>query len=168
MSSLRTRIVISVPQIQRPYKIIITNITTETFSPKCRMNASFAFADSSIFNINVEFLKHVRNPFMHTDLHFESTNGKYDLELLNTTVDYCKWLKNVRFKPVVQMILKLFNDHFTNWFKSCPLNKVKRNFLFNRILLTDEKYFAGPVLSEKCGIECREATTNLSRKKWHF
>lgn len=108
---------------QRPFKIIISNVTVETYSPKCRMNASFA--DSGMFNIHVEFLKRIRKPFMHTDLYLQSENGIYDLELLNHTVDLCEFYKNKRFKPVVQVILKLFEEHFTYWFKSCPVNKVK-------------------------------------------
>lgn len=111
--------------LQRPFKIIISNIEVETFSPKCRINASFAYADSGIFNIFVEFRKRIRNPFMHTDLYLESNNGTYDMELLNHTVDYCEFLKQSRFRPVAQLILKLFEEHFTHWFKTCPLNKVK-------------------------------------------
>lgn len=98
------------------------------------MNASFA--DSGVFNIHVEFLKRIRNPFMHTDLHLESDNGKYDLELLNSTVDLCEFYKNKRFKPVVQMILKLFEEHFTYWFKSCPVKKVNKVFFMESNELT--------------------------------
>lgn len=97
------------------------------------MNTSFA--ETGEFSIYVEFLKRVRAPFMHTELYFASDIGKYDMELLNQTVDLCKFYKTKRFRPVVQMILKLFEEHFTYWFKSCPLNKVSKNdFLVSSIL----------------------------------
>lgn len=113
---------------QRPFKIIISNVTVESHSPKCRINNSFA--DTGTFSVNVEFLKRIRNPFMHTDLYLESDNGKLDMELLNSTVDLCQFYRTKRFKPVVQLILKLFEEHFTHWFKSCPVNKVKNCFFF--------------------------------------
>lgn len=65
---------------------------------------------------------------MHTEIYLESDRGNYNLELLNRTVDLCQFYQNKTFKPLVQLILKLFEEHFTHWFKSCPVYKV-RNIL---------------------------------------
>lgn len=110
---------------QRPFKIIISNHTEETYSPKCRLNASFGNAGK--FDLYVEFVNTIRNPFMHTGLYFESDSGKYDLEVLNRTIDLCKFYKNKRYEPILQVIFKLFADTLSHWARRCPMTKV--NFL---------------------------------------
>lgn len=107
---------------QRPYKIIISNHTVETFSSKCRANASFA--DTGIFSLYVEFLNNLRQPFVHTELYFKSDNGNYDMELVNRTIDMCKFFRNKRYEPIVQVVFKLFEGYLTHWFSSCPTKKV--------------------------------------------
>lgn len=149
---------------QRPYKIVISNHTEQIFSPKCRINATFA--DSGKFNLYVEFLNIIRNPFMHTALYFESENGKYDMEVLNRTVDLCKFYKNKRYEPILQVIFKLFADYLVHWARGCPMHKVRN--LRIKIVKVDweEEFFAGCVLSQGCGIECRKAATNIPGKEW--
>ncbi|KAG4070838.1 hypothetical protein HA402_011064, partial [Bradysia odoriphaga] len=105
----------------RPFKIVISDIKVQTFSPKCQMNASVDA--SGILSIYVEFSKSIRKPFMHTEIYLESDRGNYNMELLNQTVDLCKFYKRKSFKPLVHLILKLFEDHFAHWFKSCPVSK---------------------------------------------
>lgn len=108
-------------KIQRPYKIIISDHSEEIYSPKCRINASFG--DSGKFNYYVEYLSNIRFLFIHTAIYFQSDDGKYDLELLNRTVDLCKFYKNKRYEPILQAAYKVFEDYTTHWFK-CPVNKV--------------------------------------------
>lgn len=111
--------------LKRPYTIIISNHTAEAYSSKCRVNSSFGDLRSPRFlDLNVELLTIIRNPFMHTELYFESDNGKFDMEVVNRTVDLCKFYKNKKYEPVVQVVFKLLEDYLTHWFSSCPMNKV--------------------------------------------
>lgn len=64
---------------------------------------------------------------MHTELYFESERSKYDMELMNRTIDLCKLYKNKRYEPLVQVIFKIFEDYLTHWFHVCPMNKVRIN-----------------------------------------
>lgn len=131
----------------------MSNHTDEVYSPQCRVNASFD--NSGRFSLYVEFLNIIRNPFLHTGIYFESDNGKYDLELLNRTVDMCKLYRNKRYEPILQVIFKLLENNFTHWLKNCPIKKVT-------IILTEKEsikvtymmFFAGRILSKKCGTKC--------------
>lgn len=110
---------------KRPFKIIISNITAEAYSSKCRVNASVV--DGSIIReINIELLTTVRNPFIYVKLYFESDNGKYDMELLNRTVDLCKFYKDKRYEPIVQVVFNIFYDISGHWIKRCPLSAVNQ------------------------------------------
>lgn len=107
---------------QRPFQITISNHSEEVYSPKSKVNLTFA--ESGKFDVNIEFLDKIRKPFIQTGLYFESDDGKYDLEVLNRTVDMCKFYKNKRYEPILQVIFKLFEDTLSHWARSCPMNKV--------------------------------------------
>lgn len=108
---------------QRPYRIILSNQTNETFSPKCRSNASID--NLGRFSLHAQILNVIKHPFMHQAIFFESDDGRYDMELINRTVDLCKFYKNKRYEPILQVIFKLFENYFTHWLTSCPMYKVK-------------------------------------------
>lgn len=130
------------------------------------MNATFS--DSGVFNLYVEFLNNIRNPFVRTELYFESVNGIYDMVVVNRSIDLCKFYKNRRYEPIVQVIYKLFEDYFAHWFRSCPMNRVNQKlFIDNREFIGNKFFFclAGIVLSKKCEIECRKVAAILSRKE---
>lgn len=66
---------------------------------------------------------------MHTGVYFQSDNGNYNIELLNRTIDLCKFYKNKRYEPILQAIFKLFEEYMPNWFTRCPTNKVNKNII---------------------------------------
>lgn len=116
---------------QRPFSILIANHTEEIYSSKVQLNATFT--ESNKFNFNVEFLEIVREPFLHVGLYFESSEGVHDLEIMNRTIDLCKFYKNKRYEPILQVIFKLFEETMSHWTKSCPMQKV--NYLFTLWLM---------------------------------
>ncbi|XP_037038088.1 uncharacterized protein LOC119075675 [Bradysia coprophila] len=105
----------------RPFKFIIYNHTVETYSPKCRGNSSVT--DSGKFSLHLEFLGNVRNMIMETVICFESNNGICDMELINRRIDLCKFYKNKRYEPILQVAFKTFENFLTHWFTACPINK---------------------------------------------
>lgn len=115
--------------IQRPYRIIITNHTAESYSPKCRLNATFDGSAPFAFDINVEFLKTIRKPFIAVKIFCESDPGKYNMELVNRTIDLCQLIRNKRREPILQVVFRLLEGFQTHWFSNCPINKVRRRLM---------------------------------------
>lgn len=107
---------------KRPFKVIIYNHTVETYSPKCRGNSTVT--DSGKFNLHLEFLGTIRSLIMQTVICFESNNGMYDMELINRTIDLCKFYKNKRYEPILQVAFKTLENFLSHWFTACPIKRV--------------------------------------------
>jgi len=69
-------------------------------------------------------LETVRQPYLHVGLYFESSEGIHDLEIMNRTIDLCKFYKNKRYEPILQVVFKLFEETLSHWARSCPMKKV--------------------------------------------
>lgn len=56
-------------------------------------------------------------------LTFESTDGVYDMEFINRTIDFCQFFRNKRYEPVLQIFYRIFAAK-SDVARSCPIKKV--------------------------------------------
>lgn len=63
-------------------------------------------------------------PFSRVEIFLQSPDtGRYDMELLNRTIDICTFFRNSLYEPLLQIIYGLMLEN-GNFPKSCPLKTV--------------------------------------------
>lgn len=106
---------------QRPFKLTAKNVTWKILSNSVAMNASIS--QSGAFNIWVQILENLNQPFVHTEIYVDSGKGEIDFELLNRTIDICEFLRNQRYEPLLQIFYAIVRER-GSWPKTCPVQKV--------------------------------------------
>ncbi|KAJ6632809.1 hypothetical protein Bhyg_17551, partial [Pseudolycoriella hygida] len=104
----------------RPFNLLVDNVTIESFSTKCECNTSVT--PPGFLNVHINMLEAVHNRYSHTELYLQSDNGKYDLEVVNRTVDMCRFFRDVTYEPILQVAFKLFKSN-SKFFTSCFIKK---------------------------------------------
>lgn len=60
----------------------------------------------------------------HVEIFLQSADsGRYDVELINRTIDMCKMFENNLYEPLMQLIYGIMLEH-GNFPKSCPVKPV--------------------------------------------
>ncbi len=100
-----------------------TNVSTYSLVDYIQVNSSISTNGS--ISINVNFLREVYNVFTKTLIQLATTSDEvYDLEFINKTVNFCEFLNNRRYEPMLQILYKLLNKN-RSFPTSCPIRKVK-------------------------------------------
>lgn len=84
-----------------------------------------SISTNGAISLYVNVLKDIPNIHAKVVIQLQSSsNGKYDLELANTTLDACEFFRNRKYEPILQLFYKTLtkNGQFA---KSCPIRKVK-------------------------------------------
>lgn len=106
----------------------VDELTTECFSPKCRANSSITYP--GLMNVNLEILQTVKSTHSHIEIFLQSDDGIYDLEIMNRTVDMCRFFRDLSYEPILQVGLKLYKSS-SNFLTSCFMKKVILSQIFN-------------------------------------
>lgn len=107
---------------KRPFTFEIEKFNTQSFSKVIEMNVTLSHSQITIY-FNV--LENLPNVFTNTVLNFESSDGIYDMEMVNRTIDYCKFFRDKRYEPILQIFHKIFLTG-SNTPRRCPIKKVRR------------------------------------------
>lgn len=105
---------------QRPFVVHVDELSTESFSPKCRVNSSVTYP--GLMNVHVDILETVKTSFSYIELFLQSDNGAYDLAIMNRTVDMCRFFRDVTYEPILQVGLRLYKSN-SNFLTSCVIKK---------------------------------------------
>lgn len=109
------------PYLKRPYVVEFTNVSTDSLVHYVQVNSSIS-ANGSI-SIYVNFLRDVFNVYVKTVITVASADQVYDLELINKSVNFCEFLRNGKYEPILQVLYKIFNKN-RSFPTSCPVRKV--------------------------------------------
>lgn len=110
---------------QRPFRIDIINLTTVALSPKCRANASLT--NSAVISVNIQLLDNIKKPFSYVAIFLESSSGTYDMEIMNRTIDMCRFYRDIKYEPILQVGVRLFQQA-SSFPTLCPIRKVSFKF----------------------------------------
>ncbi|KAJ6640897.1 hypothetical protein Bhyg_05830, partial [Pseudolycoriella hygida] len=108
------------PIPKRPYEVKILNISCYSIDENYRLNAT-TYADGS-FDVDWIVLKTLPELFMHVELYMDSGSGKYEMELFNKTFNFCRFAREPRYEPLIQIIYKMVLLH-SNYPTKCPVAK---------------------------------------------
>lgn len=80
----------------------------------------------SSFDLNYKVKEQIDHPHAQIEIYFQSMeSSRYDVELLNRTVDLCKLFTDRLYEPLIQIFYKIMlESHGNNWIKSCPVKAV--------------------------------------------
>lgn len=74
-------------------------------------------------NMNLDILETVKSAFGSVEIFLQSTDGKYDLELMNRTVDLCRLFRDITYEPMLQVGMRLSKSS-SNYLTGCFMKKV--------------------------------------------
>lgn len=67
----------------------------------------------------------ITNPLARIEIILQSPDtGRYEMEVLNRTIDTCKLLRNRLYEPLIQIIYGIMLE-YGNFPRSCPLKMVR-------------------------------------------
>lgn len=98
----------------------------KSFNRLTNINASLS--PSGALSVFVEILEDVNHPFAHAEIYADSGTGQYDFEVINRTVDICKFFHKKRYEPLLQLVYKTISENGA-WPTSCPIRKVVVSFI---------------------------------------
>lgn len=101
----------------------VDEVSTESFSSKCRVNSSVTHP--GLLNINLDILETVRSQFSKIEIFLKSDKDAYDLELMNRTIDMCRLFRDISYEPILQVGLRLYKTN-SNFLTGCFIKKVIR------------------------------------------
>lgn len=67
--------------------------------------------------------------FVNLAFYLEAQRGKYDLEVINRTIDFCDFLLHRESDPFVNIIFKVLSQ-YSNIPEQCPIKKVSEHIFF--------------------------------------
>lgn len=109
---------------QRPFRIDITKMSAETFVQHIAVNSSISPTTGSLsFYVNV--LQNTPKVYANVEMLLASSNGAYNLVLVNKTINYCQLLHDRKYEPMLQTFYKLLTKS-TGFPTSCPIRKVTK------------------------------------------
>lgn len=80
--------------------------------------------------MNVNIIETVKSTYSHIELFLQSADGKYDLEIMNRTIDLCRLFRDVTYEPILQVGYRLYKSS-SNFLRSCFIKKVIAMHLMN-------------------------------------
>lgn len=115
---------------QRPFRVEISNVTTKTFVSSIEIKSTVSTGGSLSFYWNV--LEDLPLPlYAKAKVMLKSSSGYYDLEMINRTIEVCKFFNDRKYEPILQVFFKLFIK--TSKFpSSCPIRKVNLYNVFRK------------------------------------
>ncbi|KAG4073610.1 hypothetical protein HA402_000834 [Bradysia odoriphaga] len=105
-------------------------------------NSSISSSGSISLFFNVK--RSVPNFYSKVLLTVDSSNGVYDLELINRTIDTCEFYRNPKYEPILQVFYKLLTKDGI-FPKRCPIMK---NLYFLKDVVIDPESFP-PIMPYK-------------------
>lgn len=105
--------------VKRPFRVDLYNATTKSFVSYIEINSSTVNNGLTLY---VNILQDVQKPYLKALILLESSNGKYDLPLSNTTLNLCEFLSNRKYFPILQTFYKTFMRY--SFMMRCPIRKV--------------------------------------------
>lgn len=106
---------------QRPFRIEKFNVTATSLSADIEINATVTNVDENSLYVNLK--KDLQHPFAQIEFYFDSGNGLFDLKFINETIDVCRFFRDKKYLPVIQLVYKSYSDQ-GNFPTSCPIKKV--------------------------------------------
>lgn len=103
------------------------------------MNSSISTDGSMSMFINV--LQNVPQLYVKVKITLESSDGIYDLELINKTFNVCEFLNNPKYEPIVQVFYRALTKSGT-FAKRCPIEKVRVRFIIISLLILSNLFYA--------------------------
>lgn len=75
-------------------------------------------------NMYLTVKEQIAHPFTRVEIFMQSPDSnRYDLELINRTIDSCKLFKNSLYEPLMQLIYGIMLE-YGDFPRSCPLKVV--------------------------------------------
>lgn len=105
------------------------------YSDKYEVNVSMI---KNAVNFHLRIKEEVPNPILLIESFFQSPDtGKYNVELMNRTIDVCLLYGNVLYEPLAQIVYKIIQE-YGDVPKSCPIKAVRIYVLSYNISLNLE------------------------------
>lgn len=106
---------------QRPYTVQFKNVTSYSLNDICQINSSISNANSISVFVNVG--RTIPSYYTKSLIKIETSDGIYGLELINKTLDTCKFFDDPTYEPIVQVFYRELTRTGT-FPKRCPIEKV--------------------------------------------
>lgn len=104
------------------FTINLINATSEVYSNKMDLNAT---VNNNSMNMYLTIKEQQEHPFLQIELFMQSPDsGRYDMELVNRTIDECKLFENRSYEPLIQIIYGIILEH-GKFARSCPIKSVR-------------------------------------------
>lgn len=123
--------------LKRPYRIEITNVRSESFVNFIGINSTITTSGLSVY---ANVLETMQNPYVKMLIMLQSSSGKYDLTLVNTTVNVCEFFGNRKYLPTLQVFYRALTKTGT-FPKKCPVVKVKMYSFFCDLKVFEKQNF---------------------------
>ncbi len=80
--------------------------------------------NDNALSIHVQIKEPLIKPIIRSQIYLQSLeNGQYEVELMNRTIDVCKFLSNKLHEPLLQIAYQIVQDYGTAP-DSCPVKEV--------------------------------------------
>lgn len=110
-----------IDNIQRPYEVKIRNQSIYSIDDNVIVNSTL-YSNGSL-DVNMEITKPFPEMFVRSEMYLDSGLGKYELEILNKTINMCRIFQDPRYEPLLQLVYKIILQ-YGNFPKRCPIQKV--------------------------------------------
>lgn len=106
---------------QRTFTIDLTNSTSTVQSDKVNLNVTI---NNNSLNIYFTVKEQIAHLFARLEMFMQSSDSnRYDIELINRTMDSCKFFKDSLYEPLMQLIYGIMLEH-GNFPRTCPVKVV--------------------------------------------
>lgn len=86
------------------------------------LNATISENDDGL-SVYINLKKDIQKPFAKIEFYMDSGNGLFDLKYMNETIDVCRFLRDKKYLPVIQLLYKFYVEQGT-FPTACPVKKV--------------------------------------------
>lgn len=96
------------------------------FSANKNVVVNITVYNDGAIDLFLDLKESLQNMYVHSEFFFEWSNAgntNLELEIMNRTIDACKFFRDVRYEPILQMIYKSALE-FGNFPTKCPIPKV--------------------------------------------
>lgn len=107
---------------QRPFRVDLTDFTAISLDEDI-VEVNATTHENGHFSVYLNLKKNVLQPFAKIELYMDSGNGLCDMKMTNETIDICRFFRDKRYLPVIQVIYRNFVDQ-GNFPTACPIKKV--------------------------------------------
>lgn len=101
----------------------IVNQTSFSLNKNFHIDSTL-YADGAI-DVNFNISKMWPEMHIRTEMYLDSGAGKYDLEIINRTINVCRLLRDHRYEPILQLMYKIVRTYGRVPTK-CPIQTVNK------------------------------------------